>query len=126
MVERTLKLYRIYCYINLIWYALLSLGSITMVLFLRMTSIDLSQVPADQMTLLNNSLIFLAIVSWIFFATTLSVMKPVRTRKWWLGGFMNICLGVTTCCLAPFCLPLAFMWNAPEFKAHFNPASFDV
>lgn len=126
MVERTLKLYRIYCYVNLIWYGVTSLGSITLVLFLRQTTLDLSALPPEQLTLLNGLLVFLAAVCWIFFALTLGVMKPSRTKKWWLGGFLNICLGISTCCLAPLCIPLAIMWSNPDFKRYFEPASFDL
>lgn len=119
MVESALKLYRIYCILNLVWYALLILTSITLVLFLRSGTLDLSQIPADQIQLLNGCLIFLAAYSWILFAVTLTLMKPVRTSKWWLGAFFNICVGISTCFLAPLCIPLALRWNSPTVKAYF-------
>lgn len=125
MVEQALKLYRIYCYLNLVWYALLILVSVTLVLFLRTGTVDLSAVSPDQIQTLYGSLIFLAAYSWVFFALTLFVMKPVRTSKWWVGAYFNIIVGAFSCCLVPLCFPLAVKWNSKEVREYFNASLED-
>lgn len=125
MIEKTLRLYRFYCYLNLIWYAALTLFSITTILVLKKGDFPGEVIDKDQSTMLLKLLFMMLIMSWVFFAITLTMMKPVRTRKWWIGGSMNIYLGITTCCLAPFCIPLAIKWNAQEFKDYFDEELVD-
>ncbi|MBS1702521.1 MAG: hypothetical protein JST12_12720 [Armatimonadetes bacterium] len=100
--------------------------SVTLVLVLREGTVDLSQIPPDQIAMLRGSLIFLGIYSWILFAMNLAILKPQRTHKWWMGAFINICVGISTCCLAPLCIPLAIKWNSKEVREYFNPVSFDL
>ena len=126
MIERALKQYRLYCYINLAWYALLIVLCIGMALFLRGGTPDPDTLPAEQVPAIRNTLIGMAAYGWIFFAATLFMMKPVRTHKWWLGAFINVCLGVSTCCLAPFCIPLAIKWNSKEVKDYFEKHTFEA
>ena len=126
MVERVLKQYRIYCYINLAWYALLILLCITSVLTIKSGTPNPDILPEDQIPMIRGTLVGLAIYGWIFFVLTLFLMKPVRSSKWWLGAFINICLGVSTCCLAPFCIPMAIRWNSKEVKDYFNQQSFEI
>ncbi len=126
MVERALKQYRIYCFINLAWYALLIILCITMVLVLKNGTPDPEVLPQDQVASIRGTLVWLAAYAWIFFALTLFMMKPVRTTKWWLGAFINILLGVSTCCLAPLCLPMAVRWNSKEVREYFSNPSFEI
>ena len=126
MVERALKQYRIYCIINLTWYALLILLCITMIVLLRGGSPAPDVLLNDQIPSFRGTLIGMAVYAWIFFAVTLFVMKPVRTHKWWVGAMVNICIGISTICLAPLCIMMAIRWNSKEVKDYFNPSSFEV
>lgn len=126
MVERALKQYRLYCFINLVWYALLILLCITMVLVLKNGSPNPDVIPEDQISTLRGVLVGFAAYAWVFFVVTLFLMKPVRTNKWWMGAFINICFGISTCILAPLCIPMAITWNSKEVKAYFNQQSFEI
>jgi hypothetical protein len=97
-----------------------------MVLVLNNGTPNQEILPEDQIPMFRWALIGMAAYGWTFFALTIFLMKPVRNNKWWLGAFINICLGVTTCCLAPYCLPLAINWNSKEVKNYFDPQSFDI
>jgi hypothetical protein len=126
MVERAIKQYRVYCYINLAWYALLIILCIGMAIALKDGNPAPDVLPEDQIPTLRGTMVGMAIYGWIFFALTLFLMKPVRTTKWWMGSFINICLGVSTCFLAPFCIPMAIRWNSKEVRDHFNQQSFEI
>lgn len=126
MVERALKQYRIYCFINLAWYALLILLCITMVLLIKNGSPNPDILPEDQIAGLKWFFIGMAVYGWIFFALTLMYMRPTRTMKWWLGAFLNICFGIGTCILAPFCIHLALKWNSKEVREYFSQHSFEI
>ena len=126
MVERALKQYRIYCFINLAWYALVILLGITMVLVLKNGTPNPETIPEEQIGSLRVVSACLAGYGWIFFLLTVFLMKPVRTSKWWLGAFLNICFGISTCCLAPLCIPMAISWNSKEVKDYFSKPSFEA
>jgi hypothetical protein len=97
-----------------------------MVLLLKNGNPSPDVIPDDQIPMLCGTLIGMAAYGWIFFVVTLFLMKPVRSHKWWLGAFINICLGVSTCCLAPICIPMAIKWNSQEVKDYFTKPSFEV
>ena len=126
MVERALKQYRFYCFINLAWYALLIVLCIGSLMYLKQGSPNPDTIPEDQVSTLRITFIGMGAYAWVFFLVTYFLMKPVRTSKWWLGAFINICLGITTCCLAPICIPMAIQWNSEEVKDYFNKQSFEL
>jgi hypothetical protein len=42
-------------------------------------------------------------------------------RKWvWIFDLVLICLGLTSCCTIPACIPLLLYWLKPEGKAWFE------
>jgi len=42
-------------------------------------------------------------------------------RKWgWVYALVVICLGLTSCCTMPACIPLLIFWLKPETKAYYN------
>jgi hypothetical protein len=42
-------------------------------------------------------------------------------RKWvWIYDLVLICLGLTSCCTVPACIPLLLYWLKPEAKAWFE------
>lgn len=45
----------------------------------------------------------------------------IPRKKWgWIYGIVLICLGLTSCCTLPACIPLLIFWIKPEAKAYFN------
>lgn len=99
------------------------MACVILALVIRDHGLDDLDIPPDQMTLMGRTFVFMAVYSWVMFVAVLYLMKPVRTMKWWTGAFINICLGVTTCCLAPFCIPVAINWNREEVKKYFDEKS---
>jgi hypothetical protein len=93
MIERALKQYRIYCFINLAWYALLIVLCIGSLIYLRQGNPSPEALSDDQLPALRTTFIGMAAYAWIFFLATYFLMKPVRSGKWWLGAYINICLG---------------------------------
>jgi hypothetical protein len=45
----------------------------------------------------------------------------LRPRPWlWTYNLVVICVGMTSACFLPFCIPLLIFWLKPEVKAHFG------
>lgn len=45
----------------------------------------------------------------------------VPRRGWgWVYSIVLICLGLTSCCTLPACIPLLIFWIKPETKIYFN------
>jgi hypothetical protein len=97
-----------------------------MVLLIKNGSPNPEVLSQDQIPGLKGVLIGMAVYGWIFFTLTLVYMKPVRTSKWWLGALINICCGISTCILTPFCIQLALKWNSKEVKDYFSHHSFEL
>ena len=42
-------------------------------------------------------------------------------RSWaWIAGMLLICVGMTSCCCIPACLPMLLQWIKPDTKAWFG------
>ncbi len=50
------------------------------------------------------------------------VIAPyLRPQPWvWVYGMVMICLGTTSCCLIPACVPLLIFWIKQETKDYFG------
>lgn len=46
-----------------------------------------------------------------------------KTPKMWQGHLLNIALGLTSCCLTPFCLYLMLRWLKPDVRQMFGIAT---
>ncbi|MHC5004784.1 MAG: hypothetical protein ACYTJ0_16860 [Planctomycetota bacterium] len=54
-------------------------------------------------------------------AVPYAVAPFLPPRRWvWIGDLVLICLGMTSCCTLPACIPLLIFWIKPETKAHFG------
>lgn len=121
-LQRTLRLYQVYIGLNLIWYALIFiLGVISF-------QIVLPQDPelANADGVLKVSGVILILIGALFFLLTLLTSKPKLNQAGWMTAFINICLGITSCILTPFCIYLAIQWNHPEFKSEFLQQEFQL
>ena len=63
--------------------------------------------------------IFIAMSAPLAIATALPFfVKPV---PWlWVYDLVIICLGMTSCCFMPACIPLLIFWIKPETKQYFG------
>jgi hypothetical protein len=54
-------------------------------------------------------------------AVVFAVALFLPRRRWnWIVGIVIIALGMTSCCFAPFLIPLIVYWVKPETKAYFG------
>jgi hypothetical protein len=57
----------------------------------------------------------------LFFLAACLIPLIFRPRPWlWVYDFVIICLGMTSCCCLPACVPLLLFWIKPEVKAYFD------
>ena len=55
----------------------------------------------------------------LFVASLLPLI--LRSRPWlWTYDLVIICLGMTSACFLPACIPLLIFWLKPEVKRHFG------
>jgi drug/metabolite transporter (DMT)-like permease len=55
------------------------------------------------------------------FAVVYAVTLFLPRASWnWIVGIIMIALGLTSCCFAPFLIPLLIFWLKPETKAYFG------
>ncbi|OLP16576.1 hypothetical protein BST81_20480 [Leptolyngbya sp. 'hensonii'] len=65
--------------------------------------------------------LFLVMGLFFFVVFLLPILFP--PRPWvWVYDLVIICLGLTSPCLLPFCVPLLIFWFKPETKAYFGKA----
>ena len=63
--------------------------------------------------------VFLAMGLVLFAACLLPLM--IRPRPWlWTYDLVVICLGMTSACFLPACVPLLIFWLKPETKRYFG------
>lgn len=64
-------------------------------------------------------LMFLAVGLPLFAACLVPLLAP--PRPWvWTYDLVIICLGMTSACCLPVCIPLLIHWIKPEVKRHFG------
>ena len=123
-MQQTLKLYRAYCILNVIWYVVV--GGLGVAGILLAKSADPELLPPDQGQILRLCGIILILIAVVFGTATVKLMQLPRTPTTYTAHFVNICLGLTTCLLTPLCLYLAIQWQKPELRAHFEQESFKL
>ena len=60
------------------------------------------------------------ILGLVFFVSYGSVPFLPRKSWVWVFGLVLICLGLTSTCLLPVCIPLLIFWLKPEMKAFYG------
>ena len=62
----------------------------------------------------------LCLVMGIGFGVAFGVAPFLPKKPWaWVYHLVLICLGLTSCCCMPVCIPLLIQWLKPETKAMF-------
>jgi len=57
----------------------------------------------------------------LVFALAFGIAPFLRPAPWlWVYHLVLICLGMTSMCCVPFCVPLLIFWIKPETKAYYG------
>lgn len=107
--------FRVYCLVLCVLYLLTALFGIP---FLVLSPTDLDMPPMVA------RLVGLAIlVMGLALLAASAAPLFLRPRPWvWMYDLVIICLGLTSACFLPVCIPLLVYWIKPEVKAHFGRA----
>jgi hypothetical protein len=64
--------------------------------------------------------VLMLLLGLVFFVASLLPFL-LRPRPWvWVYDLVIICIGMTSACFLPACVPLLIFWIKPEVKAHFG------
>ena len=121
-MDKTLKHYRFYSWLNMAWYAFLCLLGFTGLFFAR--TADPVALPPESRDVFQKACFALVVMGVVLGLGNLSLMRMPKTPKSHLAHFINICLGISTCVLAPYCIWLAIRWQSPEVKSYFDQPEF--
>ena len=81
-------------------------------------------VPAEEMEMPKQlSIVMGVMVLLIGLVMLAACMLPLllRPRPWlWTYNLVIICIGMTSACFLPFCIPLLIYWLKPDAKNHFG------
>ncbi len=107
----------VYC----VFMALLYLGFAAMGIVFMFSEPD-PEMSAAEAKMMGGLFLLLGLVFFVPYA-----IAPLLPRKsWvWVFGLVLICIGLTSACCLPACIPLLIFWSKPEMKQfygrHSNP-----
>ena len=106
------KWFIVYCVLM----AVLYLGTAVMGIVFMFVEPDREMSAAEAKIM---SVVFL-VVGLVFFVPF--ALGPFLPRKsWaWVFGLVLICIGLTSTCCLPICIPLLIYWSKPEMKAFYG------
>ena len=81
------------------------------------------EMSAEEATLMGVLFLILGLTFFVPFA-----LAPFLPRKsWvWVFGLVLICIGLTSACCLPVCIPLLIFWLKPEMKAFYGRTSAPI
>ena len=123
-MDKTLRHYRIYCWLNMAWYAFLCFIGFAGLLLAR--AADPEVLPVESRGTFQMASLALVVMGVVFGLANYSLMRQPRTQQAYLAHLINICLGISTCILAPYCIWLGLQWQKPEVKAYFDKQDFSL
>jgi hypothetical protein len=107
------KWFRIYCWVLCVLYLLVALASVP---FLVVDPAKLEMSPSGAR--LMGAALFVMGLGFLAASILPLVLRP---RPWlWTYDVVIICLGMTSACFLPACIPLLIFWMKPEVKAYFG------
>lgn len=111
--RKTFFWYRIYLAILTVLYAAVSVLGVVLVVVKPESRLY----EPSEVLLLGGLYAVLGAIFFIIFAAALFLPpKPYN----WIVGIVLICVGMTSCCFLPICVPLLIYWIKPETKAFFG------
>ena len=108
--------YRVYCVLMaLLYLALVVIGVALVALGLMgQEAFDGDPTEAVVMGAVYGVMGFVAFIPFVIGAL-------VPARPWaWVYGIVMICIGLTSCCCMPACIPLLIFWIKPETRRYFG------
>lgn len=107
------KWYVAYC----VFMALLYLATAAMgIVFLFVEPAD-PEMSADEVRVMGVAIFLMGLV---FFAPYAAAPFLPRKSWVWVFGLVLICIGLTSLCCLPVCIPLLISWLKPEMKEFYN------
>ena len=104
----------VYCWILCIMYFVVML--VFPIMFLVAKPAE-SEMPREVALI---TVIFTVLLSGVLFVAVLLPLV-LRPRPWlWVYDLIVICIGLTSCCFWPICIPLIIFWIKPETKQYFG------
>lgn len=109
----TYKWYVVYCVIM----ALLYLVTAAMGIVFLVMEPESPEMNVGEMRFMGVVILIMGVVFLVPYAAA-----PFLPRKsWvWIFGLVLICIGLTSACLLPICIPLLIFWLKPEMKEFYN------
>lgn len=105
--------YKAYAVFMCLLYLVVAAFSLTL-FFVDPGEIDMSEMEARIFG------ICMFLLSLVLFAVFLLPLI-LRPRPWlWIYNLVAICIGLTSACILPACVPLLIFWLKPEVKKHFG------
>jgi len=112
---KVLPWYRVYCVAMALLYVVVSVMGVAGILF-RHTLADAEDPP--QFFLVSGALLVLLGVPFAAAYVLALVLPP---KPWvWIYHLVLICVGLTSACCIPVCVPLLIFWLKPETRKHFG------
>ena len=105
--------FQVYCWVLCVMY--LAVAAFSMTFFM---------IPAEEMEMpkpiaLLMGMLILLMGLLLLIASMLPLL--LRPRPWlWTYNLILICIGMTSACFLPFCIPLLIFWLKPEAKNYFG------
>lgn len=103
----------VYCWILCIMYSVVMFASI---IFFVVDPAKLEMAASDAC--ITGAVMLLGGGVFFVFGLLPLIFRP---RPWlWVYDLIVICLGLTSCCFWPICIPLIIFWIKPETKQYFG------
>lgn len=110
---RVVKWFKVYCWILAVLYVL----TIPMSLVFLIVSPEELEMPWIVARAVGGILLILDVL--LITASLLGAF--LSPRPWvWIYGLILICLGMTSACFLPICIPLLIFWIRQETKAYYG------
>lgn len=111
--RKTFFWYRVYLAILMVLYAAVAVVGVVLVV----VKPESRQYEQAEIVMLGGLYAALGTVFFIIFAAALFLPpKPYN----WVVGIVLICVGMTSCCFLPICVPLLIYWIKPETQTFFG------
>ena len=110
-----LKWYVIYCTAMAFMYLVCVIFGVVL-LTIDLTRLNMSK---DLMEVKIQAVVLIVVGFPLFIAYAAAPFFPKKPWNW-TAGIVLICLGMTSCCCLPACIPLLIHWIKPECKDYFK------
>lgn len=111
--QKTFFWYRVYCALMVLLYA----GVLVFGIFLARGDFSTRDYSPQELAL--TGIIYAVVSTVLLIGFAVALFLPPKPYNW-IVGLVTICIGMTSCCFAPFLIPLIIYWLKPETKAFFG------